>query len=159
MDEMVNLDFEVEPCLFPSLSTHSVNQSHVKAMAYQHSFEWEVTISEDSVLQNIVLSWNILLAKYTDSTTITFGVISGSEGNKCHDDTTVDEYCTSLNPESCLPTVISLASRRQYRFHEWKYDARINTCIANGSHKVWLDHWINSVSHTSGRIYNLGWIR
>jgi hypothetical protein len=146
---MIDLDFELEPCLFPSLSTHSVNQSNAKANAYQHEFEWEVTISEDAFLQNMMLSWAILLAKYTDSPAIAFGIISDSEDNQCHDDMTVDVYRASLDPESCLRTAIPLASRRQYRFHEWRYDARINTCIANTSHTAWLDHWVNSVSHGS----------
>ncbi|KAJ6029752.1 amino acid adenylation domain-containing protein [Penicillium canescens] len=95
----------------------------------------------------MVLSWAILLAKYTDSPAIAFGIISGSEDNQCHDDTAVDEYRASLNPDSCLPTAIPLASRRQYRFHEWKYDARINTCIANTSCTAWLNHWVNSPDH------------
>ena len=146
---MIDPDVELEPCLFPNLSTHSVNQSTAGANAYQHEFEGEVTISEDSFLQNIVLSWAILLAKYTDSPAIAFGIISGSRDGQFHDDATVDEYRASLNPETCLPTAIPLASRRQYRFHEWRYDARINTCIANTLHAAWLHHWVNSVSHGS----------
>ncbi|KAJ5827692.1 amino acid adenylation domain-containing protein [Penicillium robsamsonii] len=144
---MLDLDFELGPCIFPSLSTHSVYQSNAKADAYQHEFECEVTISEDSFLQNIVLSWSILLAKYTDSPAVAFGIISGSEDNQHHDDMTVDEYRAFLDPESCLPTAIPLAGRRQYRFHKWKYDARINTCIVNTSNTTWLDHWVNSPNH------------
>ncbi|PYI36909.1 amino acid adenylation domain-containing protein [Aspergillus indologenus CBS 114.80] len=133
----------VESCLFPCIASSTSSSAAV----FWDKFEWEVTISADSLLQRLMQSWAIVLAKYTDSDTLRFGALSGSTGKQGCDEISVDEYEAFLDPIGCLSDAVSLICRKQYQIHEWKYKERINTCVATNLHPEWLNDWKSSTDH------------
>ncbi|RAH77172.1 hypothetical protein BO86DRAFT_441274 [Aspergillus japonicus CBS 114.51] len=110
----------VESCLFPCIASSTSSSATV----FWDKFEWEVTISAGSLLQSLMQSWAIVLAKYTGSDTLRFGALSGSTGKQGCDE-------------------ISM----QCQLHEWKYKERINTCVATNLHPEWLTDWKSSIDH------------
>ncbi|PYH85599.1 amino acid adenylation domain-containing protein [Aspergillus uvarum CBS 121591] len=134
---------DVESCLFPCISSSTSSSATV----FWDKFEWEVTITAGSVLQSLMQSWAIVLAKYTDSGTLRFGALSGSTDKQGCDGISVDEYEASINPAGCLSDAVSLTCRKQGQIHEWRYKERINTCVATNLHPEWFNDWKSSTDH------------
>ncbi|RAH65475.1 amino acid adenylation domain-containing protein [Aspergillus aculeatinus CBS 121060] len=136
----------IESCLFPCI-TSSTSSSPDETIVYWDKFEWEVRISDVSLLQSLMHSWAIVLAKYTDSETLRFGNLSGSTGIQTCDEISVEEYEASVNSAAYLSDAVSLISRKKCQIHEWKCRDRINTCVATDLHPGWLNDWKSSSNH------------
>ncbi|KAB8257595.1 hypothetical protein BDV32DRAFT_152183 [Aspergillus pseudonomiae] len=115
-------------CIFPRLATcATVNRDDGCVAFEQTEFSPEVKVEQDttSLYQTLLVAWSILLAEYTDSNNVSFGVVP-CEGS---DISSVQQWEAAIEPQLPMSDAVTLRHTRRWLLEDSARHELFNTCI------------------------------
>lgn len=145
-------------CIFPTLTSHQSMEKQTALVVLEQDEEEELhtfrSMASDDISELYRLfqvSWALVLAKYTGSHTVSFGVIPGASG----DDQVIEQKEAVIDPRRPISEAVQLKSVRKWGITATALHELVNTCLvlkdAGGSPSCsWVD--ISPVRYTFVRI-------
>ncbi|KAK2738335.1 NRPS [Myotisia sp. PD_48] len=133
-----------EPCLFPRINTNRINAEQGEPI-YKDGFYFPDISVKDNLHECLKTAWAVLLAKYTNSCTVRFGMLS--EPGRGVSRETIEEWTGSVKADSCAQEACLMTKCHNWSYRGFGYQGRFNTGIIPSSRKGFLAKWAQLPNH------------
>ncbi|KAF7596489.1 hypothetical protein BBP40_001361 [Aspergillus hancockii] len=127
------------PCTFPKLNGNKVEKREIHHVVLEQLGS-SVTLNKGndapSLARLVLVAWSILLAEYTDSRAVSFGVLPCSRGNVF-----IQQWDAVIDPDFPISEAASLRRSRQWLCGDSAHVDVFNTCILMGEDSPECIEW------------------